>query len=348
MKRREIAFLAVVFGAFAAGWVRERARIDEPVPTYAAPIPVDLEPLESPGGDLELAGTVVTAAGTPASDVLVSLEEADFAAGTLAPGPAQPLHWTYTDAEGRFRLARLPAGSFRAVLITPEAPPTTVLLELPINSEVRWQLSEPLPPLPVLPELLRTRLGGRVIAPPGLADYALEGHEVVLRPAESAPALSGAVVRRVICDAEGRFQFEELALERYQVEVLPPWARGGSWPVLATSPLDGLEPTESTEFSITLQCGEIRGQLHDAEGRSLEGALVKLWPAEEGGSPKRLWPPTATDATGSFVVQHLPVGRYRLRLRAGAAEHELEADVRAGERTELPLPKLDPRERAPR
>ena len=63
---------------------------------------------------------------------------------------------------------------------------------------------------------------------------------------------------------------------------------------------------------------------------------------------KRLWPPTATDATGAFVVHDLPVGRYRLRLRAGAAEHELEAEVRAGERTALVLPSLDPRVRAAR
>ena len=347
MKRRELVFLALVFGAFAAGMVRERARTDEPLQTYAAPVPVELAPLESPYGELELAGTVVTASGDPAPDVLISLEEAEFGAGRLAPGPAQPLHWTYTDDDGRFHLARLSAGSFRAVLVTPAAPPTTIPLELPAAEEVRWQLSEPLPPLPVLPELLRTRLGGRVLAPVGLEGTALEGLEVVLRPAESAP-LSGAVVRRAVCDGEGRFQFEELALEPYRVEVLPPWARGGSWPVLATLPLDGLEPTESSECSITLQCGEISGELRDAEGRSLEGALVKLWPAEEGTSPKRLWPPTATDASGAFVVRDLPVGRYRLRLRAGAAEHELEADVRAGERTVLALPSLDPRLRAAR
>ena len=162
MRRREIVFLALVFGAFAAGFVRERARTDVPIPAYAAPVPVELAPLESPQGELELAGSVVTASGEPAADVLVSLEEADFAAGTLAPGPARPLHWTYTDGEGRFRLTHLPAGAFRAVLVTPAAPPTTIRLELPVAADVRWQLSAPLPPLPVLPELIRTRFGGLV------------------------------------------------------------------------------------------------------------------------------------------------------------------------------------------
>jgi hypothetical protein len=342
VKLLETLFVVVVFGAFAAAWLRERSRTREPDPVPSDPGAVELAPLEWPEGTLELAGSVVSATGEPAGDVLISLEEEGFIAGTGGPRRATPLAWTYSDEQGRFRLARLVPGLFTAVLVSAAAPPTTIAVELPASGEVRWQLAPQLPPLPVLPELHRTRLRGRVVAPEGLAEFALDGHEVVLRPAPGVHPLSGAVVRRAACDAEGRFELAELALERYQVEVLPPWARGGSWPVLASRTLDGLEPRESSDFTIELECGELSGRVLDAEGRALEGALVKLWPAQEAGE-SQLWPPSATDEQGTFVVRDLPPGRYRLRLRAGAAEHELEVEVEAGKRNELALPPLDPR-----
>jgi hypothetical protein len=140
----------------------------------------------------------------------------------------------------------------------------------------------------------------------------------VLRPAPGSDPLSGAAVRRTSADASGAFAFEELPLARYELEVLPAWAAGGSWPVLARREVlhDGLALAR-----IDLEAGAIEGAALDSAGAPLHGALV-LVSAE--ADPNRVWPPAATDAAGRFRVEHLAPGRYRVRLRAG----ERSVDVR--------------------
>ncbi len=344
MKRFQIVFTLVVFLAIAAGVMRERLR---PGPEErfdsGAFHPVALEPLVPPAGALTLSGTVETAAGAPAPDVQVTL----LARASEEP-LAQPLHWTFTDETGRFTLEHLAAGSYRVVLVAPPAPPGSFDLVLPHDGEVTWRLSAPLPPLPVLPEIERRALAGVLALPDGLDAYgesSVAGYEVVLRPAAGTPELSGATLRRAISDSTGRFRFEELVHARYTLEVLPPWARGGSWPVLATLELEVASHVPTGEPRLVLAIGELTGRLIDAEGRPLEGALVEVFAldAPDAAGLPRGWPPTVTDAEGRFRIGNLPAGAYRLRLRAGGGKREIEVRVEPGRRTELPLEPLDPR-----
>jgi hypothetical protein len=317
MKRFQIAFSAAVFLALALGFLRERLRPPEEDGLATGDFhPVLLPPLAGPGGSLSLAGTVADHQGAPAAGVQVTL----FARDDAQPAE-EPLHWTYTAEDGRFSLDHLAPGSVRVVLVAPPLPPSSFDLELPVAEDVLWRLSQPLPPLPVLPEIRRVRLAG-VLRPTGGAGApggAPAGYEIVLRPAPDLPRASGAVVRRARSDAAGRFEFEELAVARYLVEVLPPWARAGSWPVLA------------------LVSGEIHGQLIEAGGRALQGALVQVFALDSldpAGAPLG-WPPTATDAEGRFLVGDLPAGRYRVHVRAGQARREIETRVEPGTRMEL-------------
>ena len=56
-----------------------------------------------------------------------------------------------------------------------------------------------------------------------------------------------------------------------------------------------------------------------------------------------MWPPTATGSDGRFQIGDLPEGRFRIRIRAGAAKRELTVDVRPGETQRLTFEPFDPR-----
>ncbi len=326
VKRSRFIFVAAVFGAVLVGFLVERRRREDASSpfTFEPLVAPEFEPLEPPVGENQLSGTIVHADGTRASDVQVFLYRVE-----PVPGIAEPLSWTISDPDGRFELEGLPRAHFEAALVRSGHPPLTQHVAIPAADDVVWTLPPPLEPLPVLPEILRAQLAGRIQPPPGAPEeWPLEGYEVVLVPVPDAYSLSGATLRRTLTDRAGGFRFEEVVRARYRVELLPPWAAGGSWPVVATIDLDTLERTSEEEIALSLSCGVIEGRLADLEGHPVEGALVKVWPADQ---PTRIWPPLETDAGGAFRVSDLPPGNYVIRLRAGAAAQERELEVQSGE-----------------
>jgi hypothetical protein len=304
----------------------------------------ELAPLVMPGGTLELRGRVHDTDGRPTSDAFLALLRAEDDASQ-----AEPLYHAYTDGEGRFELAGLEAGTFRVLLTHPSAPPKSFALVLPVAGEVSWELAAPLPPLPVLPELRRSSLAGRLGMPEAFgagAPSALQGFEVVLRPRPDTPLLAGACERRATSGAAGEFALGELVVAHYEVEVLPPWARGGSWPVLARGAL-AAEAGRAGTLELLLVVGALAGELQEADGRPLAGALVKVsaLDARDPVGQAQLWPPAVTDPAGSYRVELLPPGRYLVHLRAGSAAHDIEVVVQAGLVTAVPHATLDPRAR---
>jgi len=126
--------------------------------------------------------------------------------------------------------------------------------------------------------------------------------------------------------------------------VLPPWARGGTWPVLARGACTAHAGGAAT-LELALAVGELAGELGEPSGRPLVGALVAvstLDARDPVGGPQ-LWPPLVTDTAGKFRVELLPPGRYRVHLRAGAAARDVEVTVAEGQRTSMPPEALDPR-----
>ncbi|MSR63546.1 MAG: carboxypeptidase regulatory-like domain-containing protein [Planctomycetes bacterium] len=335
--------LGVFLGLGLALWTRHPQVPDDALFGAEVALAPELPPLVLPGGTLALHGRVHSSTGTPAADAFVVLERPEDEAAH-----AEPLYHAYTDAEGRFTLTRLAPGSYRVVLQHASAPPREFDFELPSAGagadEVLWELAAPLPPLPALPEIRRGALAVRVLAPAVWAAdgaHTLEGFELVLTPAAGTHELSGACERRAATDAEGRAQFAELVVAEYQLELLPPWARGGTWPVLARSTCAAVEGA-ANEIALAPVVGALEGELLEDGGEPLVGALIEVTSLEAQdpvGKPE-MWPPEVSDEAGRFRLELLPPGHYRLHLRAGPVAHDSEVVVEAGECTRVPLEPL--------
>jgi hypothetical protein len=331
-----VVLLGVALGFYAA----ELRRPDDSLFGREVALAAELPELVLPRGPHALSGRVRTHGGAPAEEALIALS---FPEGS--PRADEPPRHATTDAEGHFRIHGLEPGTYRALLVHPLAPPRTFPLEVPAAAELELELAEPLPPLPTLPELVRTRASGRIHMPAGLqqptAD-ALLGFEVVLRPVAETPLLAGAAERRASTAADGSFAFEGLVVARYALEVLPPWARGGSWPILARGTLNA---GDGTPFELELEVGAVAGELSEADGEPLVGALVELTALDARdvlGAPQ-LWTPCVSDAAGAFRIELLPPGRYRVHVRAGAAAQDVEVVLERGRLARVPPLTLDPR-----
>lgn len=339
MKRSQIVFVTIVFTALLTGFLVEHADLDAPfLVEFAEPRNVMLDPVELPHDDQRLAGQVRTARGRPAPQVTVFLYRPEPEEGT-----AEPVHWSMTDADGRFTIEELGLGDYLATLVLSGHPHTTHTVRIPTEDEARWTLSDPLPPIETLPEIQRADLLGRVLPAVGFDQERLssEGYEVVVLPAPESHPLSGAVIQRAVTDAKGEFRMKNLVAESYLVHVMPMWARGGSWPSLANvyhrhEP----RPPAGSVLNVRLRSGEISGSLAEPDGTPIEGALVKIWPAND---PSRIWPPATTNAAGEFLIGDLPEGRYRLRVRSGEEARETDVSVLIGQRIVVPIITLDPK-----
>jgi len=346
MRRYEVPLALLVFLGVALAIYLERPEPPDAslFGTAMALEPV-LAPLSAPDGALELSGQVANADGTPAADAFLVLLRPDD-----DPSEVEPVYRAYSDEEGRFVFRKLAPGAYTAVLTHPSAPPRSFALELPSEGEVTWVLAEPLPPLPVLPELRRTRLTGRLHLPEIAADARIElaGFEVALVPAADTPLLAGACERRATTDAAGRFELGELVVANYRVEVFPSWASGGSWPVLGRGTCTAADGTENTA-EVSLDVGALEGELRQPGGRALVGALVRVsaLDARDAVNEPQAWPVVATDAAGRFRVELLPPGRYLVHQRAGSAARDVEVVVVSGKRTSVPLGEMDPRAAVP-
>jgi len=332
VKRSQIVFVTVVFTALLTGILLERARRSDPFESLSLrpPMAVPLEPLEAPRGTYAITGRVVSPDGSDVAEALVDAyreEERDR---------AEPLSWTVTNPEGRFVLDQLFAGPHRVEIWQMGREVAEIAVTVPVKGEVSWELGARLPPLSVLPELVRAPLTGSVH---DAAGHPLPGHDVVLWPADDNPLLSGALVRRATSRQDGSISFPDLVLAHYRVGLLPSWARGGSWPILAHAELvhqaDGGAPLE-----LAFDAAAVTGRLLDTGQRPIEGALVQLWPSLDA---EHLWPAVETNAEGAFRLDGLPAGRYVVRIRAGAAALEREVELEGGQVVELELPPVQPR-----
>ena len=336
MKRWEVIFVSVVFSAILTGFLVDRSHRGDALEAFdfAPPEVIASAPLEAPSGTHRLAGIVLGADDEPAPDVLVHVYP------PIAPaGEARPLKRAHTNADGRFELGGLYAGEYRAILLKTGFPNTSVSVSIPSN-EVRWHVGEPFGPIETLPDMQRANLRGQVWRARADDAHSLIDYEVLLQPAAGVHELSGAVPRRAKIDPSGAFAVEGLVTAPYQLSVLPPWGRGGSWPFLARQDHEHTTDGAQTVVMVELVSAELSGVLRDPKRRPIEGALIKLWPE---GSPKRIWPAESTDADGAFRVRDLAPGPYRLRVRAGAAQLERVLELGPGETLKLETITLDPR-----
>jgi hypothetical protein len=341
MKRVEVLAAGLVFLGIFLGFCFGGGR-DPEASLFGAGLALEpeLPPLVVPRGELVVRGHVRTATGEPAQDAFVVLERSGESSARV-----EPVVRAYTDEAGGFELAGLAAGTYRVVLTHPSAPPRAFEVEIPREGDIVWELSPSLPPLETLPPLERIELTGFVQVPAGLVtaqEKDLEGFEVLLRPVAETPLLAAASECRALTDRAGRFTFHALVRADYDAQVLPPWARGGTWPVLGSARLAPRE-SEPADLRIELRVGALAGELRETVDRPLVGALVRVTALEAldpTGKPQ-LWPPVVTDANGRFAVELLPPGRYLVHQRAGRAIREVEVRVESEQRCQVPTGTLE-------
>jgi len=275
-------------------------------------------------GTTAVSGRVVDAARVPLAQALVAVEQR----GRLL--------WTYSEADGNFALSELDEGPHSFSVLAHNYVPSVIEDPCEPGQEVLL-IVEPQPRQPEIEGVVWADLTGSVRDPraPTLRDF-----EVVLLPTRQQDLRRGAVPRRVQLDRAGQFAVPRLAPGRYEVRLLPAWARGALTPNLLAA-LGASPPTythtidASAPRSLQLEpvSGEIVGNIvyqRDSETGTrveyLEGAQVIV---EAGGnrSGLTLWPPTTTDATGAFTLRDLPPGDYTVRVLTGSQEREKSVTV---------------------
>lgn len=245
------------------------------------------------------------------------------------------LAWTYTDVQGRFDLQHLPAGPVELEVVARKYRTERFQTKAP-GADLEFVMNEPVDEVQRVPALERSDLEGHVVSSVGrrgLLDY-----EVLLLPARAPHEFGEPVPVRAAVGADRGFRFEGLIHGEYRVVILPPWAKGGSWPNLCDSAQRTYTHGPSAgELELPMAAGELHGRVLDTTGRPVEGALVLLAPE---AAPNRPWQPAASDATGAFEVRDLPPGSYQLDLRAGEASWRESVKVLAGHTSVLDLPPL--------
>ncbi len=274
-------------------------------------------------GEAELVGTVYGADGKPVEG-----------ASLFVVQRGRPL-WTFTDRHGAFVLGGLREGPVEVSVHAPEQMATTIATRVGVGP-VSLRLTEPIPQDFHLPDPEPSDLTGWIVAD----GRDLGGFEVALTPTRPADLPGSGIPRRTICDGEGHFQFDALTPGDYQVILLPPWARGGSWPDLLGGlngpPIRFSHPL-SGPLQIPLGSGSVAGTAFDqAHGEVLSGALVVALPLTGSGEAlaSGRFPPVRTDAGGAYRLDPLPAGRYRVILTAGEEVREREVEVRPRETTD--------------
>src|SRR5690606_29320708 len=206
------------------------------------------------------------------------------------------------------------------------------------TEDARLLLTNELGAPPDLPPLESEPLVGEVLPP--TPDWVVTGYELVLVPEEPLQTLDAPVPRRTTVLADRSFRFEDLTLGRYRVVLLPPWARGGSWPDLATakgSTLVHARTGAQARLAVTLEAGILESTVTDASGAPLAGALVLVHPVADEA---RLWPPFTTESNGRLRLRDLPPGAYAVTVTAGPGEVRRGGATGAGATHRLDLPPL--------
>jgi len=328
----------MVFAILGLGYYQEHVGRVDPMKEFVFPEEgaMHLEELHLPGGDESLSGRVLDSDGQPLPGVQISLRPLD-----PTPASAEPLHWTLSAEDGSYELHGLNSAKYIYSLYLAGFPIEEAAQPVhpPVEGHFDFHMGPAKPPVEAIPEVVRAGLLGSVRLPAGqlLKDHPLEGFEVIARPLSPNEAMTGAVTRRTKLDATGLFEFDDLVLGPYRLEVLPSWACGGSWPVLGSMDWTHATGEGAQDPFLELRSGSVTGVILDQDAQPVVDAVVMLWPAEQ---PGHTWPVATSDSAGRVEVGDLPAGEYVVRVRAGRAASEVQVFVQEGISSGLTLDAL--------
>ena len=249
-----------------------------------------------------LEGTTTDESGRALAGVEVTLREAE----------GHPrIRRVVSDADGAWRLAGVPAGSWRLVASRPDRSPLALEVAAPAPGPLDLALGR------------GSRLAGRVLDAQGgpydgVFQVRLEG------PTGRDPGPGG-----VFRDAEGRFLIDGVPPGTWTARVETPRGALGATP----GPVE-VRPGATFDVTITLDAGAVlAGTLRDAGGRAVVGGRVAAT-----HDTRRVTQTAVTTAGGAFRIAGLEAGRWRLVAHGGGGAPVLEtADLGAAEVRTLDL-----------
>lgn len=284
---------------------------------------------------VELEREVLAQFGESIAGRVVDSEGQAVAEALIIASLDRELAWAYSDEQGQFSMTQLPEGELSLSVLAREYT-TRELSAQSGNLDLVLDLGSPIGPPPSLPEIGEGDLQGQVNG--AMAGQVLLGYEVQLIPVDAPSTFGAPIPARSAIRADRSFSFEALLHGEYQVRLLPPWAKGGSWPNLV-SPEQGrfVHGPAIKSLELAMGAGELAGRLIDSEGEFVEGALILVEPEKQADRP---WPPAQSDEAGGFLVQDLPPGPYRISVMAGEARIEEVVVVISGVTAIIDLPPL--------
>jgi protocatechuate 3,4-dioxygenase beta subunit len=254
-----------------------------------------------------VAGRVVDASGAPVEGAVVLY--------VGASDRTQQAHPRYdgvpTDARGEFRIAAMPAGTFRfEALHSTFAPAQSDPITLDGKSERTGVIIQ--------------MQSGATIAGKVVDEHGAPVAAAAVRVAAAGPGARFGRPRQTFADDTGRFAMD--GLPRQPMDVVAVHQTASS----ETRRIDLSGAPAATGLVLALDVtGRIAGTVSDSDGEPLEGAQVLLWPDSVRGPGSvgdfrlRSQSTALTDAGGRFEFRGLVGGRYTLRAnRPGVSARE--------------------------
>jgi len=187
------------------------------------------------------------------------------------------------------------------------------------------------------PQIPAKRLRGQVVSDTGQPQA---GVLVSLGEEGPLPTCSpyGSRLLQVESDAEGRFEFEALALGTYSLCAFPEARHGGLAPRVARSITLNASEDESTEIVVELtRGGSLGGVVLDLEGLPIPNASIFI--RERAGLVLARISELSSDENGRFLYPALVPGRYTIFARTGDAStlESAPLEVSAGVHTQTEI-----------
>jgi protocatechuate 3,4-dioxygenase beta subunit len=289
--------------AFARGFGSANADVEP----GSDPIELVLEPLGT------LTGKVVDDRGTPVESFRV-----------VARAAEEGRPWAFNSfdvSDGRFELENVTAGSYVVSVEANEIGSASVSAKVAASSATDLGTVRLKPGATVRGTVVDT--GGSFV----------EGARIDLARGRFGNTITFGTEAEVVTDRSGAF--EAKGVEPGSVELRASHPRYAPSAPLAIV-IDAGQPVPDVRLTLS-QGGRIEGSLRRRDGAPLAGALMNVSPLE--GKSGMGEPATATQADGSFAIEHVPAGRVQLTAMTptgrsvfrSALSRELE--VREGETT---------------
>lgn len=259
------------------------------------------EPETGPAGTV-LEGAVLTPAGSPLRDAVVTLYRTK-ARGPLGGGSAKRVAPpAATDARGRFSFQGLAGGSDYAIVVEHGAYATAEVLGIELAAGERTEIADVLLASGARIHGTVTRPDGRPLAGAKVAVFEL-GRDDALRAGSARP------VRQALSDDDGVYSFENLRPGLYELR-----AAAKTFESALRPGIDLLSGAGELRVDFALREGHfVSGAVRNTAGEPVAGASVEARPMAGGGAAGE---PVATRSDGTFRIEGLPAVQFRLVARA--------------------------------